>query len=35
MDKLGRDREHLKILPGAFVVVGDSIEEAEGEACAA
>src|SRR6478752_9295088 len=28
MDKLGRDREHLKILPGAFVVVGDSIEEA-------
>ena len=28
MDKLGRDREHLKILPGAFVVVGDSVEEA-------
>jgi len=28
MDKLGRDRDHLKILPGAFVVVGDSIEEA-------
>ena len=29
MDKLGRNREHLKILPGAFVVVGDSIEEAK------
>ncbi|MBQ8102812.1 MAG: LLM class flavin-dependent oxidoreductase [Afipia sp.] len=28
MDKLGRDRDHLKILPGAFVVVGDTIEEA-------
>ena len=28
MDRLGRDREHLKILPGAFVVVGDSVEEA-------
>src|SRR5271169_4829227 len=24
MAKIGRDREHLKILPGAFVVVGDS-----------
>ena len=28
MDRLGRDRSNLKILPGAFVVVGDSIEEA-------
>jgi alkanesulfonate monooxygenase len=28
MDKLGRDRDHLKILPGAFVVVGDTDEEA-------
>src|SRR5260370_40255681 len=28
MDKLGRDRDSLKILPGAFVVVGDSVEEA-------
>src|SRR6266852_2355362 len=28
MDKLGRDRDHLKILPGAFVVVGDSVEDA-------
>ncbi|MEW6642769.1 MAG: LLM class flavin-dependent oxidoreductase [Pseudomonadota bacterium] len=28
LDKLGRDRDHLKILPGAFVVVGDSDEEA-------
>ena len=28
MDKLGRPREHLKILPGAFVVVGDSLAEA-------
>ena len=29
MAKLGRDPDHLKILPGAFVVVGDSIEEAK------
>src|SRR4051812_788103 len=29
MDRLGRDREHLKILPGAFVVIGDSVEEAK------
>ena len=29
MDRLGRDRAHLKILPGAFVVVGDSVEEAK------
>src|ERR1700733_13640316 len=28
MEKLGRSRDHLKILPGAFVVVGDSVEEA-------
>ncbi|BCW89555.1 Nitrilotriacetate monooxygenase component A [Alphaproteobacteria bacterium SO-S41] len=28
MDKLGRDRDGLKVLPGAFVVVGDSVEEA-------
>ncbi len=28
MDALGRDRDHLKILPGAFVVVGDSVGEA-------
>ena len=28
MDVLGRNRDHLKILPGAFVVVGDSVEEA-------
>ncbi len=26
--KAGRDPEHLKILPGAFVVVGDSVEQA-------
>ncbi|HET8995605.1 MAG TPA: LLM class flavin-dependent oxidoreductase [Acetobacteraceae bacterium] len=25
----GRDPDHLKILPGAFVVVGDSLEEAQ------
>ncbi|MET0222032.1 MAG: LLM class flavin-dependent oxidoreductase, partial [Tardiphaga sp.] len=24
----GRDPDHLKILPGAFVVIGDSVEEA-------
>jgi alkanesulfonate monooxygenase len=29
MDALGRNRDHLKILPGAFVVVGDSVEEAK------
>ena len=28
MDRLGRPRDHLKILPGAFVVVGESVEEA-------
>jgi FMN-dependent oxidoreductase (nitrilotriacetate monooxygenase family) len=28
MRKLGRDPSHLKILPGAFVVVGDTLEEA-------
>src|ERR1700734_1396123 len=26
MEKFGRNRNHLKILPGAFVVVGDSLE---------
>jgi alkanesulfonate monooxygenase len=29
MRKLGRDPDHLKILPGAFVVVGDTVEEAK------
>jgi FMN-dependent oxidoreductase (nitrilotriacetate monooxygenase family) len=29
MDKLGRQRDHLKILPAAFVVVGQSLQEAE------
>ncbi len=29
MDALGRPREHLKILPGAFVVVGDTLAEAQ------
>ncbi len=28
MDKLGRAREHMKILPACFVVVGDTVEEA-------
>ncbi len=28
MDKLGRPRDHLKILPGCLIVVGDSVEEA-------
>jgi alkanesulfonate monooxygenase len=28
MKAVGRDPEHLKILPGALVVVGDSVEEA-------
>src|ERR1700754_1717178 len=29
MVKVGRDPDHLKILPGAFVVVGDSVDEAK------
>ncbi|QUS40371.1 LLM class flavin-dependent oxidoreductase [Tardiphaga alba] len=29
MAKIGRNPDHLKILPGAFVVVGDSVEEAK------
>ncbi|PLZ03870.1 LLM class flavin-dependent oxidoreductase [Burkholderia sp. WAC0059] len=29
LEPLGRRREHLKILPGAFVVVGDSLDEAQ------
>src|SRR5260221_9638787 len=29
MEKVGRNPQHLKILPGAFVVVGDSVEEAK------
>jgi FMN-dependent oxidoreductase (nitrilotriacetate monooxygenase family) len=28
MTGVGRDPDHLKILPGAFVVIGDSVEEA-------
>src|SRR4030095_16465181 len=28
MEKLGRARDDLKILPGAFVVVGDTVEAA-------
>jgi alkanesulfonate monooxygenase len=28
MDKLGRNRDHLKILPGVLVVVGDTVEAA-------
>jgi alkanesulfonate monooxygenase len=28
LDRLGRARDHLKILPGAFVVVGDTVDEA-------
>ena len=27
--KIGRDPDHIKILPGAFVVVGESLEEAQ------
>jgi alkanesulfonate monooxygenase len=29
MEKLGRSREHMKILPACFVVVGDTVEEAQ------
>jgi FMN-dependent oxidoreductase (nitrilotriacetate monooxygenase family) len=28
MEKLGRNRDHLKVLPGALVVVGDTVDEA-------
>jgi alkanesulfonate monooxygenase len=28
MERLGRAREHMKILPACFVVVGDTVEEA-------
>jgi FMN-dependent oxidoreductase (nitrilotriacetate monooxygenase family) len=28
MERLGRSRDHMKILPGAFVVVGDTVAEA-------
>ena len=28
MAALGRNRDHLKMLPGAFVIVGDTVEEA-------
>jgi alkanesulfonate monooxygenase len=28
MDKLGRNRDHMKIQPACFVVVGDTVEEA-------
>lgn len=29
MEKIGRDRDHLKVLPGAFVLVADSVAEAK------
>ena len=29
MEKVGRNPEHLKILPGAFVVVGETVEDAK------
>jgi alkanesulfonate monooxygenase SsuD/methylene tetrahydromethanopterin reductase-like flavin-dependent oxidoreductase (luciferase family) len=28
MEKIGRERDHMKILPACFVVVGDTVEEA-------
>src|SRR5271170_3116305 len=31
METLGRAREHMKILPACFVVVGDTVEEAKGK----
>src|SRR5206468_4228096 len=31
MEKAGRRREHMKILPGAFVVVGETVEEAKAQ----
>src|SRR5580698_381814 len=29
MTKIGRERDHLKVLPGALVVVGDTLAEAK------
>jgi FMN-dependent oxidoreductase (nitrilotriacetate monooxygenase family) len=29
MEKLGRNPDHMKILPGCFVIVGDSLDEAK------
>ena len=29
MEKIGRNRDHMKILPACFVVVGDSVEDAK------
>lgn len=29
MDRIGRPRDHLKILPGAFVVLGETLQEAK------
>jgi len=29
MDKAGRNRDHMKIMPACFVVVGDTVEEAK------
>lgn len=29
MEKIGRNPDHLKIMPGCFVVVGDTVEEAK------
>src|SRR3982074_1475101 len=29
MEKLGRPREHMKILPACMVIVGDTVEEAK------
>ena len=29
MEKIGRRREHMKILPACFVVIGDTVEEAK------
>ena len=28
MDRIGRNRDHLKVLPGAFVIIGDTVEDA-------
>ena len=32
MQKIGRDPEHLKILPGVLVIVGETMEEAQAKA---
>ena len=33
MEKLGRNPDHMKVLPGCLVVVGETVEEAQKARC--